>query len=45
MAVTEFAGVTKDKGRGITPRTGLYEFWTHEASHVYLHDTHFRRLT
>ncbi|MEU4836257.1 hypothetical protein [Streptosporangium sp. NPDC023615] len=45
MSVTEFAGVTKDKDRGITSRGGLYEFWTEEDAHVYLHDTDFRRLT
>jgi hypothetical protein len=45
MSVTEFAGVTKDKDRGITSKGGLYEFWTQEGAHVYLHDTDFRRLT
>jgi hypothetical protein len=45
MSVTEFAGVTKGKDRGITSKGGLYEFWTEEGAHVYLHDTDFRRLT
>ncbi|MEV7012279.1 hypothetical protein [Streptosporangium sp. NPDC051022] len=45
MPVTVFAGVTKDKDRGITSKGGLYEFWTEEDAHVYLHDTYFRRLT
>ncbi|GAA2655585.1 hypothetical protein GCM10010412_025020 [Nonomuraea recticatena] len=45
MSVTEFAGVTEDKDRGVTPKAGLYEFWTEENAHVYLHDTDFRRLT
>ncbi|MER6512853.1 hypothetical protein ABT158_39015 [Nonomuraea sp. NPDC001636] len=47
MSVTEFAGVTKDKNRDITSvgGGGLYEFWTEEGAHVYLHDTNFRRLT
>ncbi|GAA2997726.1 hypothetical protein [Streptosporangium longisporum] len=45
MSVTEFAGVTKDKDRGISSTGGLYEFWTEEGAHVYLHDTAFRRLT
>ncbi|MEV4219105.1 hypothetical protein [Nonomuraea sp. NPDC049725] len=45
MSVTEFAGVSKDKGRGITSREGPYEFWTEDGAHVYLHDTDFRRLT
>ena len=45
MSVTEFVGVTKDKDRGITSRGGLYEFWTEEGAHIYLHDTDFRRLT
>ncbi|MEV4181740.1 hypothetical protein AB0J28_09890 [Streptosporangium canum] len=45
MSVTEFAGVTKDKDRGITSKGGLYEFWTEEDAHVYLHDTDFKRLT
>lgn len=31
MSVTEFAGVTKDKDRGITSKGGLYEFWTDEG--------------
>lgn len=44
MSATEFAGVTKDKDRGITSKGGLYEFWTEEGAHVYLHDTDFRRL-
>ncbi|MEV4113702.1 hypothetical protein [Nonomuraea sp. NPDC049695] len=43
--MTEFAGVTKDKDRGITSRGGLYEFWTDGGAHIYLHDTDFRRLT
>ncbi|MFI7135857.1 hypothetical protein ACIBQ1_60145 [Nonomuraea sp. NPDC050153] len=45
MSVTEFAGVAKDKDRGITSKGGLYEFWTDEGAHIYLHDTDFRRLT
>ncbi|MEV4526516.1 hypothetical protein [Streptosporangium sp. NPDC049304] len=45
MSVTEFAGVTKDKDRGVTSKGGLYEFWTEEGAHVYLHNTDFRRLT
>ncbi|MGS2640881.1 hypothetical protein [Streptosporangium sp. LJ11] len=45
MSVTEFAGVTKDEDRGITSKGGLYEFWTEEGAHVYLHDTDFSRLT
>ncbi|MET8008189.1 hypothetical protein [Nonomuraea glycinis] len=45
MSVTEFADVTKDEDHGITSRTGLYEFWTQNDAHVYLHDTDFRRLT
>ncbi|MFF5112194.1 hypothetical protein [Streptosporangium sp. NPDC000509] len=45
MSVTEFAGVTKDKDRGITFKGGLYEFRTEEDAHVCLHDTDFRRLT
>ncbi|MGJ6964576.1 hypothetical protein ACSDR0_21935 [Streptosporangium sp. G11] len=31
MSVTEFAGVTKDKDRGITSKGGLYEFWIEEG--------------
>ncbi|MFD1934875.1 MULTISPECIES: hypothetical protein [Nonomuraea] len=45
MSVTEFAGVAEDQDRGVTPRAGLYEFWTAEDAHIYLHDTDFRRLT
>ncbi|MDX3103582.1 hypothetical protein [Nonomuraea angiospora] len=45
MSVTEFAGVTKDKDRGVTSNGGLYEFWTGDSAHIYLHDTDFRRLT
>ncbi|MFG1947665.1 hypothetical protein [Nonomuraea sp. NPDC048826] len=45
MSVTEFAGASQDKNRGITSPGGLYEFWTEEGAHVYLHDTDFRRLT
>ncbi|MEV3985934.1 hypothetical protein [Nonomuraea sp. NPDC049758] len=45
MSVTEFVGVTEDKNRGVTPNGGLYEFWTEDSAHVYLHDTQFRRLT
>ncbi|MCG5219486.1 hypothetical protein [Streptosporangium sp. KLBMP 9127] len=45
MSVTEFAGVTMDKDRGVTSMGGLYEFWTEDGAHVYLHDTDFRRLT
>ncbi|MBB2912591.1 hypothetical protein FHS43_003874 [Streptosporangium becharense] len=45
MSVTEFTDVTTDKDRGVTPRTGLYEFWTDEGAHVYLHDTDFSYLT
>ncbi|WP_440072314.1 hypothetical protein [Streptosporangium sp. OZ121] len=45
MSVTEFAGVTKDKDRGITSKGGLYEFRTEEGALVHLHDTDFRRLT
>ncbi|MFG3437834.1 hypothetical protein ACGF0J_11405 [Nonomuraea sp. NPDC047897] len=45
MSVTRFAGVAEDEDRGVTPRTGLYEFWTAEGAHVYLHDTDFRGLT
>lgn len=45
MSVTEFAGVTGDKDRGVTPKSGLYEFWTEKNTHVYLHDTDFKCLT
>ncbi|MGV9302515.1 hypothetical protein ACWDLG_03995 [Nonomuraea sp. NPDC003727] len=45
MSVTEFAGVTEDEDRGVTPKAGLYEFWTEEGAHVYLHDTDFTCLT
>ncbi|MGP3960910.1 hypothetical protein ACTWPT_33380 [Nonomuraea sp. 3N208] len=45
MSVTEFAGVTQDKDRGVTSKGGLYEFWTEDFAHIYLHDTDFRRLT
>ncbi|NBE95198.1 hypothetical protein FE391_20165 [Nonomuraea sp. KC401] len=45
MSVTQFAGVTKDEHRGVTSKAGLYEFWTEDGAHVYLHDTDFRRLT
>ncbi|MEU4409476.1 hypothetical protein AB0F88_33615 [Streptosporangium sp. NPDC023963] len=45
MSVTAFAGVTKDRDRGITSRGGLYEFRTEEDARVYLHDIDFRRLT
>ncbi|QFY05457.1 hypothetical protein GBF35_01065 [Nonomuraea phyllanthi] len=45
MPVTEFVGVTKDKKRGVTSKGGLYEFWTEDLAHIYLHDTDFRRLT
>ncbi|MBB3728340.1 hypothetical protein [Nonomuraea dietziae] len=37
--------MAEDEDRGVTLRTGLYEFWTAEGAHVYLHDTDFRRLT
>ncbi|GGP07171.1 hypothetical protein LDL08_09600 [Nonomuraea glycinis] len=45
MSVTEFAGVTGDKDRGVTSRSGLYEFWTEKNAHIYLHDTDFTCLT
>ncbi|WP_433512479.1 hypothetical protein ACQP2T_53550 [Nonomuraea sp. CA-143628] len=45
MSVTEFAGVAKDKDHGVTSDGGLYEFWTENSAHIYLHDTGFRRLT
>ncbi|MEU8103995.1 hypothetical protein AB0C18_09740 [Nonomuraea muscovyensis] len=43
--MTEFVGVTEEKDRGVASTGGLYEFWTEDAAHVYLHDTDFRRLT
>lgn len=45
MPVTEFTGVTEGEARGATSRGGLYEFWTEDSVHVYLHDADFSRLT
>lgn len=45
MPVTEFVGVTKDKERGVTSGRGLYEFWTEDLAHIYLHDIDFKGLT
>lgn len=45
MSVPEFVGVTQDAHRGVSTKGGLYEFWTKDGAHVYLHDTDFSRLT
>ncbi|MGW4411138.1 hypothetical protein ACWEJ6_44400 [Nonomuraea sp. NPDC004702] len=45
MSLAEFAGVTEDKDRGVTSKGGLYEFRMEDTGHIYLHDTHLRRLT
>ncbi|MER7503640.1 hypothetical protein AB0L05_15510 [Nonomuraea pusilla] len=45
MPVAEIIGVTKDPERGVTAKSGLYEFFTEAGGHVYLHDMSFTRLT
>lgn len=44
---TTFIGVSSDPTRGVEPilgGSGLYEFWTADERHVYLHDMHFRDM-
>ena len=39
MPTTDFKGISPDPERGVSSRGGLYEFWTDNGEHIYLHDT------